>query len=469
MAIIEFDNVSFAYGDGRRALDGLSLRIEPGELVAVLGCNGSGKSTLARHMNALLVPDEGTVTVLGHDTRDPSATVSVRSSVGMVFQNPDDQIVATLVKDDVAFGPSNLGVSDEELDCRVLEALERVGLESFDNHEVATLSGGQKQLVAVAGALAMRPHALVLDEADAMLDPAGRKRLLGLCRELADTGMAVVLVTHHLESAAQADRAIALAEGSIAIDGPAAKALEHTERLEELGLYAPFRRSHAPARSKQQADEAPALAFESVTFSYPDAFNPALNDLSFSVERGEILGVEGPMGCGKSTLAQLAGGLQRPSAGRVLLDGRDLAGNCESRHEIGVVFQHPEHQLFAATVFDDVAFGPRNLELDEQQVERRVREALESVGLGPEPELLNRSPFALSGGQQRRVAIAGVLACQPRVLVLDEACAGLDAIGRRQLLELLDRLNAERGLTVIFISHDREDLDRLCDRVLRLR
>ena len=193
--MIEFKGTGFTYDGERFVLDGVDARIERGEFVCVLGGNGSGKSTLAKHVNALLVPDEGSVTVLDRDTRDERSTYFIRSNAGMVFQNPDDQLVASLIENDVAFGPENLGVPTDQLRQRVADALADVGLQGFDKRETAALSGGQKQRVAIAGVLAMEPAILILDEATAMLDPRGRKGLMRVCRELHDRGMTVVMIT----------------------------------------------------------------------------------------------------------------------------------------------------------------------------------------------------------------------------------------------------------------------------------
>ena len=238
--IIAFKNAGFTYDGSRFALDGIELSIAPGEFVCVLGGNGSGKSTLAKHINALAVPDRGRVEVLGRDTADESATYFIRSNAGMVFQNPDDQLVASLVENDVAFGPENLGVPTPEIVQRVAGALAEVGLTGFGKRETSALSGGQKQRVAIAGVLAMDPQILVLDEASAMLDPRGRRGLMRVCRELHARGMTIVMITHFMDEAAQADRVVVLDAGRIALDGPPAEVLTQAARLEHLNLDVPF-------------------------------------------------------------------------------------------------------------------------------------------------------------------------------------------------------------------------------------
>ena len=237
--MIECEHISYSYDGVTRALDDVTLSIADGEFVCVLGGNGSGKSTLAKHLNALLVPDEGRVTVRGLDTADPEYVYDIRSTVGLVFQSPDDQLVATLVEDDVAFGPENLGVAPDEIRARVTDALREVGLMSFGRHETHALSGGQKQRVAIAGVLAMHPDVLVLDEASAMLDPRGRAGLMRVCRELHAQGMTIVMVTHFMEEAALADRVVVLDGGRIALMGAPEDVLSRAEVLERLDLEVP--------------------------------------------------------------------------------------------------------------------------------------------------------------------------------------------------------------------------------------
>ena len=240
MSAISFANASFTYDGKTNAFEDISLEVREGEFLCILGGNGSGKSTLAKHVNALLTPDEGQVMVLGRDIADASNTYYIRSNAGMVFQNPDDQIVASVIENDVAFGPENLGVPTGELRERVTDALRQVGLQGFELRETAALSGGQKQRVAVAGVLAMQPSILVLDEASAMLDPRGRSGLMRVCRELNESGLTIVLITHFMEEAAQADRIVVLEDGHIALQGTPSEVLTQSEVLDRLSLEVPF-------------------------------------------------------------------------------------------------------------------------------------------------------------------------------------------------------------------------------------
>lgn len=543
--MIECRGVSFSYDGAVSALDGVDLNIEDGEFFCILGGNGSGKSTFAKHLNALLQPDAGTVCVNGMDASDPELVYDIRSTAGMVFQNPDDQLVATLVEDDVAFGPENLGVPSAQIARRVREALKGVGLVGFEHHETHALSGGQKQRVALAGVLAMEPRVLILDEASSMLDPRGRKGLMKACRALHDRGMTIVMITHFMEEAAEADRIAVFQAGRVAMLGTPEEILTRADELAELNLDMPascrlgmaLRAKGAPVHAQVRevdmvaevaqtyaersgADIAgqssvsqleiadgtvpvdnednasePVIELARVSYSYSlsprerrrwhkrsatagksnkqalwgnDPSSPwALRDVSLTVRCGEFLGLAGHTGSGKSTLVQHLNGLIRPQEGSVCALGLDLSNKKDAaavKAKVGVVFQYPERQLFAETVAQDVAFGPHNLGLSQAEVARRVETSLSRVGLDLST-VGDKSPFELSGGQQRRVAFAGVLAMEPEVLVLDEPMAGLDPAARRDFLGLIDRLHRD-GLTVVMVSHSMDDLANCCDRIV---
>ena len=543
--MIDCRGVSFSYDGVTPALDGIDLNIEDGEFFCILGGNGSGKSTFAKHLNALLQPDAGTVRINGMDASDPELVYDIRSTAGMVFQNPDDQLVATLVEDDVAFGPENLGVPSVQIAQRVREALKGVGLVGFERHETHALSGGQKQRVALAGVLAMEPRVLILDEASSMLDPRGRKGLMKVCRALHDRGMTIVMITHFMEEAAEADRVAVFRAGRVAMLGAPEEILTRADELAQLNLDMPAscclgralrakgvpvcaqvreadmvaeiaqvyaewsgadvagRPSASDSRVLDHASSAadgmvasePVIEISHLSHSYTlsarerrrwrkhsttvgasgkqalwgsDPNSPwALRDVSLTVRRGEFLGLAGHTGSGKSTLVQHLNGLIRPQEGGVCALGLDLSskkGASAVKAKVGVVFQYPERQLFAETVAQDVAFGPRNLGLPQDEVVRRVATSLARVGLDL-AAIGDKSPFELSGGQQRRVAFAGVLAMEPEVLVLDEPMAGLDPAARRDFLELIDRLHRE-GLTVVMVSHSMDDLANCCDRIV---
>ena len=363
---VDFRDAGFTYDGEAFVFRHLNLAVPQGQFLCLLGGNGSGKSTLAKHINALLLPDEGEVDVFGCDTRDAEQTYFIRSNAGLVFQNPDDQLVASLIENDVAFGPENLGIPNPELRERVTRALAEVGLQGFETHETNALSGGQKQRVAIAGVLAMDPAILILDEATAMLDPRGRAGLMRVVRELHERGMTVVMITHFMEEAACADRVVVLDGGQVRMDGAPQEVLVRADELRTLSLEVPFAcRSLARAAGRRRArfhlhyrrrpeGGAMRLAFEDVSYSYeggeakkkrrrkkdaarqadwgnaPDAVW-ALRDVSFAVEPGEFFGVAGHTGSGKSTLIQHMNGLVHPTCGRVLADGRDLAEQGDRR------------------------------------------------------------------------------------------------------------------------------------------
>lgn len=555
VAMIDFESVSFTYDGTSYVLKDVELTIPRGQFLCILGANGSGKSTLAKHINALLLPDKGCVRINGMNTNNPAQLFDIRKMAGMVFQNPDDQLVASLIENDVAFGPENLGLPSDEIRRRVTKALVQVGLHGFETTETAELSGGQKQRVAIAGILAMQPDIIVFDEASSMLDPRGRKGLMRICHELHEAGMTIVMVTHYMEEAAQAERIVVLQKGELYLDGTPNEIFAQAEQLMDLNLEVPFAchlahdlRQHnfplevTPDEGKlvreladilkentadrtedvesdiavvttvngdealfQKPNQATApqhdvstqtalIDFQNVSFTYalpserkaiqkrtrskkplkrawgvqPDTLW-AVSDLSFTVKRGDFLGIAGHTGSGKSTLLQLMNGLLHPQQGKIFVNELDLADKKNAariRGKVGLVFQSPENQLFAETVFDDVAFGPRNLGYSKAEVEQLVDEALINVGLEPN-EFREKSPFALSGGQQRRVAFAGVLAMKPEVLILDEPVAGLDPAAHKEFLTLIKRLH-QQGLTIVMVSHDMDDLAKYCTQILVL-
>ncbi|MDD4237568.1 MAG: energy-coupling factor transporter ATPase [Desulfotomaculaceae bacterium] len=496
-----------------RALSGVDLTIKKGEYLAVVGPNGSGKSTLARHFNALLLPSSGKVLVDGLDTNQPEHIWEIRRRVGMVFQNPDNQIISSLVEEDVAFGAENLGLLPAQVRARVAEALEQTGLTGFRLHAPHLLSGGQKQRLAIAGVLAMQPTCLVLDEPTAMLDPAGRRELLNTLERLNRSfGITVVLVTHFMEEAARADRVLVLAAGKTVLMGTPAEVFSQDKILEELGLELPAptqiarglkrrgflipgasltpddlvkavldkqigyeeaggRFSCFPKGSTRTVPLLPSvIKVENLTHIYAPGTPfqvTSLDNVSLEIYKGEFLAVVGATGSGKSTLVQHFNGLLKPTRGKLVVCGLDVSDKQVSRtlwRKVGLVFQRPEQQFFEETVFDDVAFGPRNMGLGKDEVKERVEEALRLAGLDP-LQVGQLSPYRLSGGMKRRAAIAGVLALRPEVLALDEPTAGLDPQGRRQLLDRLENVRREWGVTIILVTHSMEEVGLLAGRV----
>lgn len=492
------------------ALRDVNLTIDKGEYVAILGHNGSGKSTLARHLNALLLPTQGDVRVKTWNTKDRAHTLDIRTTVGMVFQTPDNQIVATIVEEDVAFGPENLGVPRPELVRRIDWALDQVDMQAFRQRAPHSLSGGQKQRICIAGILAMQPEVLVLDEATAMLDPLGRKEVLAIAQRLnQEQGVTVVAITHFMHEALQADRVIVMADGQIVLEGTPRALFQQVDKLRALHLDVPpvtelaialhqrlpdfpsdilsveelvaavrqnividvQTASHAAVTvAEQRPQTQPLIVIQHLAHDYmrntPLAVK-ALHDINLEIQQGEIVGIIGHTGSGKSTVVQHFNGLLQPHAGQVTVLGEKMGSPSVDlraiRRRVGLVFQFPEAQLFERFVGDDIAYGPRNLKLSREDVRARVRKAMAAVGLGFE-EFKDRLTFKLSGGQMRRVALAGVLALEPEILVLDEPTAGLDPEGRRQLLDHILALH-EQGVTLVMISHNMDELAAICHRL----
>lgn len=535
---ISFQDASFAYGDvaetnaavadaavadgnHQMILRDVSFSVSQGEFVSLMGSNGSGKSTLAMLLCATLMPVSGAVFVLGQDTRRASQ-FDIRRHIGFVMQNPDDQLVASIVENEVAFGPENLGIAPDECRVRVAQALSQVGLSGFEKREVNSLSGGQKQRVAIAGALAMKPEILVLDEAASMLDEPSRAQISKLARRLTDTGTTVFMITHSETDARAADRVIALKHGRIAMDDTPKLAFADNRLQRELEwpteIYScsceDRTLSTASNSAEDAAGETPLVELRDVSFFYNDApsgtsgpyrvsdpscassplcvSSPssnsdgnaysasapssvnapsgfALQNVNLAIRKGELLAVVGPTGSGKSTIIQLMNGLLQPTSGSVLINGSELqskqAANM-ARRNAGLVFQYPEHQMFANSVYDEVSYGPRNLGLSYEEIDARTHEALEAVGL-PFDDFAMRNPFTLSGGEQRRVAIASVLSMRPAVLILDEPCAGLDPAMHARFLRLLFRLHSA-GQTIVMVTHEMADVRAIATRVLEL-
>lgn len=506
-------------------LKGVDLTIKKGEFIALLGRNGSGKTTFSKQLNAILRPSEGTVTVDEMGTRDAEKLYDIRQHVGMVFQNPDNQMVAANVEEEVAFGPENLGMESDTIVARVKQALEQVRMwkrrKTAPNH----LSGGQKQRIAIAGILAMHPDYIVLDEPTAMLDPKGRKEVMEALQRLnQEQEMTVILITHDMEEAALASRVILLADGQMRFDGRPEKFFGADALLAEMGMEAPLsyrvrklidsdvfekkigdarveeatidkrekvaeydktgreweasselvdkkKNKKAEAETDEKNQDLLSLQHVSYIYSPGTAYEKvALDDVNLSLGKGEIVGLAGHTGSGKSTMIQLLNGLLKPTSGTVTFEGKDIHAKGYSgnylRSKVGMVFQYPEHQMICDTVWEDVAFGPSKQGLTGEACETRVEEALRFVDL-PE-KYYQASPLQLSGGQKRRVAIAGVLAMHPEYIILDEPAAGLDAAGKREIFDRIRRMSREQGIGVLLVSHSMEDLAEYADRIIVL-
>ena len=500
-------DVTFVYAKDVVALNHVSFSIPAGKRTCVVGANGSGKSTVASILSGLSAPDEGTVTFLGttvvNDGQvDFEAYKTIRSQLGLVFQNPEDQIICSVVADDIAFGLENLQVPSDQITPLVEEQIKLGSLTEFASENPQMLSGGQQQRVAISGALVMKPQILILDEPSAALDVVHRNNVMGLVEKLRAAGKTIVHVTHFMDEVVSADHVIALDEGRVAFEGTPEALFEQHELVECLHLEEPFAYQVAHAlnnrgvvvckspsaervlseltgllatavRGARNADAAgscddattagcdatgsasgsAAVSVRDVTFSYQ---KPVLKNISVDVQKGSHVAVIGSTGSGKSTLARLICALDTPDAGSLCVTGLDTRQKQNRRklHGIvGYVMQRPERQLFAQTVAEDVAFGPTNLGLSACDVTSAVNTALELVGLSHKADV---SPFELSGGQQRLCALAGVIAMRPKVLVLDEPTSGLDPYYCSELRKIINAV-LEDGCTVIELTHSMED------------
>lgn len=507
--VVNTSDVSFSYSNEESenihfVLDGISLGIKRGSYLALLGRNGSGKSTFTKLVDVIELPTKGQVEVFGIITSDESRYFDIRKRTGCVFQNPDNQIVGTTVEEDVAFGPENIGIPNPELRNRVDEALKYVGLYEKRHRESASLSGGQKQKLAIAGILAMRPELLILDEATAMLDPVSRDELLTIVEKLIkEEHMTVLTVTHDVAEAMRTDYVYCLDEGKIILDGEPQDVLSNIEEMYKAGLDSPLFSKLTNELTKQTGVDANEEAYKSfdgmmeyirglkISLKAPspdkqknqesifeitnlschyETDTAVLKDINLSVKKGELLAIVGKSGSGKTTLISHFNGIIKPEGnGDVVLnlpEGKLSTRNKKEikriREKVGLVFQYPEYQLFEETVYKDIAYGPTRMGLTEEQVRDAVLEAAKAMGV--KDSMLEKSPFELSGGQQRRVAMAGVIAMKPDVLVLDEPAAGLDAAGRREMFKLIHSLT-DNGTTVILVTHNMDEAYEHADRI----
>ena len=491
--IVQVSGLGYRYrGQKEAALRGVDLEVGEGEFVVVMGPSGAGKSTLCVSLNGL-IPHffrgrmEGEVKIRGHSTRDSKVGEFTRE-VGLVFQDFEAQLFSTNVELEVAFGPENFQVEHEEMVRCVRNALEWVRLEGFEGRQPATLSGGQKQRLAIASVLAMEPRILCLDEPTTDLDPTGKLGVFEVAEKLRDRDdVTLVVVEHETEETLDADRIVVLKDGVVVRDGSAREVLRDVELLEgagvmplqvarffyELGLgeqlpltpeegIEEFRRRGLEVslerheelveadREREESYGEPIIQVEGLTYRYPNGV-VALQGVDLTVRQGEFLAVLGQNGSGKTTLVKHFNGLLKPTEGVVKIGGVETVKQGIRRlgQTVGYVFQNPDHQIFSDTVFDEVAFGPKIREMEENEIENRVSEALAAVGLEGRG---GEDPFTLTKGERQRVAVASVLAVRPEVLILDEPTTGLDYAEQKRMMELVERLN-EEGSTIIVVTH----------------
>lgn len=445
------------------ALQDVSLTLGPGELLLIAGASGCGKTTLIRCINGLIPRTyrgelQGRILVYGRDARSMSMA-ELSQQVGTLLQDPERQIVGSFVLNEVAFGLENLGLPRAEIRARVDEVLAYLGISHLRDRETFHLSGGEKQKVALAGVLAMRPGILLLDEPLASLDPVSAQEALALFRRLADEGVAVILVEHRVEDALsiRPDRVLYLEDGRIAYYGPPDRMTDAVD-YRQVKLPAPLILQRAAAAPPPRFEPAiqpngrkPLVVFEDVSFAYDEAGPLVIQDVNLTIRQGDIIALLGPNGAGKTTLVKHAIGLLKPRRGRVLVEDQDTRemSVAQVARTLGYVFQHPGHMLFAPTVREELAFGPRNLGFSREEIDQSVARAVEMVNLRGLEEY---PPLALSFGQQKRVSIAAVLAMRSRILVMDEPTAGQDYWNYMTFMDSI--LQVPGFAAVLFITHD---------------
>jgi energy-coupling factor transport system ATP-binding protein len=462
------ENLSFRYRDRKgAAIHDISFETKPGEILLIAGASGCGKTTLIRCINGLIPRSykgevSGRITVFGEEIKDwPLSRISQK--IGTVLQDPERQILGTQVLNEVAFGLENLGLARDEIRQRANEALDFLKISHLWDRETFHLSGGEKQKVALAGVLAMRPSILLLDEPLASLDPASAQDTLDTVRFLADQGMNVLLVEHRVEDVLriQPQRVMFMSEGEIRYLGNLS-GLSKVVNYREVKLPAPDIVERAkedqppteitilPGVASSKSRSEALVRFENVSFGY-DSNADVLHGISLEIKRGDVIAVLGPNGSGKTTFVKHAIGLLKPKSGRVLVDGRNTrdVSVAQIASTLGYVFQSPSHMLFAPTVHEELAFGPTNMKHSKEQIEQEVKEALRIVNLSDQEQ---DPPLALSFGQQKRVSIAAILAMQSRILVMDEPTAGQDY---QNYMNFMDSILQLPGFeAILFITHD---------------
>ncbi len=490
---VNIKDLQFRYrGEKKLALDGITLDIPKGEFLVIMGASEAGKSTLAASLNGLIPhymrgPIKGDVVVLGRNTKEFTVP-QLAEDVGIVFQDFEAQLFSTNVELEIAFGPENFGITREEIKQRIDENLKYVGLEEFRNRPPFTLSGGQKQKLAIASVLAMQPKILVMDEPTTDLDPISKQGIFEITNKLRQSDdITLIVVEHETEEILNADRIVLIQDGKIIRFGPVREILQEVETLEELGVMPlgipkffkkvnpssqlpltpdegveAFKKANLKISEEKFEDmlaeedtisrqfSTPIIQCTDLEHTYPNGVR-ALRGINLEINKGEMIAIIGQNGSGKTTLVKHFNGLLMPTSGDLMVNGMPTSdqGIFKLGQSVGYVFQNPDHQIFSEFVFDEVAFSPRLRNIPEDEVKERVSEALEAVGLaGFEQE----DPFSLTKSGRQRVAVASVLTIQPEVLILDEPTTGLDYKEQRSMMDMVKRLN-ERGSTTIFVTH----------------
>jgi len=479
-------------------LKGINLDIDKGSFIAIIGRNGSGKTTLLKHINGLLMPSKGQVIVRGLDTSKIENHPVLRELVGMVFQNPADQIVASTVEEDVAFGLENLNLPSKEIHEKVNKQLEDAALLEEAKRPPHLLSGGQVQRLALAGVLARQPEVILFDEPTSMLDPLTRQAFLKRIRNLHRQGMTIIYITQHMEEAYLADKIIVIDDGKLVLSGQPDEVFKEEKLLYEIGLDIPEAAKFAgsfrdigmsipegiftpdallgalPSWQNEKVPEIPVpsqkplgdtvINLQDVYYTYLEGTplsKKALNGADLVVKNGTIQGIAGTNGSGKSTLLQHINGILRPIKGKVRVNNLAVENSetplIEVVMMVGLVFQNPETQFFETFVGDEIAFGPKQFGMD--NIRERVKEAMAFVSLDFEA-FKDRRLETLSGGEKRKVALASTLILDQEILLFDEPTAGMDPQSRDELLDLFTHLQ-NQGKTILIASHRLDEIAQI--------
>lgn len=493
---ISINNLTFRYKDQKdaNAIENINLDIEKGQFVVIMGPSGAGKSTLANCLNGL-IPHfikgkfEGQVLVNGINTKDNSVS-RMAKEIGLVFQDFESQLFSTNTKLEIAFGPENFNVPREEIEKRIEKVLKVVKLEGLEDRQPPTLSGGQKQRLAIGSILASKPSIICMDEPTTDLDPIGKMGIFTIAKELhQDRDLTLIIIEHETEEALNANRLIIMEDGRIIQDGPPERVLREVDLMDRIGimpLQVPKYFTKVTSLEKQELPLTPEegiqkfkslnlkvsnreydkivenevereksygdviIQVKDLEHTYPNG-KTVLKGVDLTIREGEFLAIIGHNGSGKTTLVKHFNGLLLPTKGDVVVEGKNTKESSifEIGKTVGYVFQNPDHQIFANTVYEEVAFSPKIRGCSQEEIEERVKEALKAVDMeGFEEE----DPFSLTKGQRQRIAVASILSARPKVIILDEPTTGLDYKEQRQMMELIKKLN-ENGHTIIMVTH----------------
>jgi len=503
--VIRIQDLWWRYELGKDwALRGINLTVRRGEFLVIVGPSGAGKSTLCLTLCGM-IPHfsrgyyKGEVLINGQETRKMRLS-EITKKVGIVFQDPDTQFVTMSVEDEIAFPLENHGVPREEMIKRVRRTMEMTRILELKDKYPHELSGGQKQRVAIASILALEPEILVLDEPTSDLDPVGKTEVFSMLADLKKAGRTIILVEHNTEEAAKyADRIVLLKDGQIISEGSPREVFRDVEHIKSTGVYPPqvtelayllslrhglngklpitleeciewlremnakIIKSLQSKPSPQKTEGEPIISFRRVSYRYPDG-TLALSNVEIGFSRGEFIAIIGQNGSGKTTLVKHIVGLLKPSTGEVRIFGKRTSETSirELATKVGYVYQNPDHQLFCQTVYEECAYGLRNLGVREDEIKSRVREILRMVGLEGMEDV---DTFLLGKGQRQRLAIASTLVMNPEVIIVDEPTTGQDMAQSSSIMKLLQALNRE-GRTIIIVTHNMRLVAEYAERVV---